>query len=366
MTKSLKILHTESSCGWGGQEIRTLTESQGMIARGHSVVIACPSDSNIYREAKLRGIETVSLPINRKNLTGLLAMNKFLKQNKFDVVNTHSSTDSWLVSLSLAFKSKRPGIVRTRHLSTTVHNKAATLWLYKKGNDFLVTTGEKLRETLHRDNGISLDKMQSIPTGIDEQRFVPTEDKLAAKQNLNLPTDKKIVGILATIRTWKGHEYLVEALSSLQRDDYHLLVVGDGPNRANVESKIAALNMNNKVTLVGNQDDVVPYLQSMDLFCLPSYGNEGVPQGIMQAMLCKQPIISTDVGSISEVLHHEKNGLRVNTKDSQDLAKAIGILLDDDSLRAQFAEQSYAIASENCTMTKMVDEMESIFQRVRR
>jgi glycosyltransferase involved in cell wall biosynthesis len=366
MTKSLNILHTESSCGWGGQEIRTLTESAGIMARGHQVTLACPQDSNIYQAAKARGINVVSLPINKKNFTGLCAMSKFLSSNSFDVVNTHSSTDSWLVSLSLMWKRKRPGIVRTRHLSTTVHNNFASLWLYRKGNDFLVTTGEKLRQTLHTNNGISLEKMRSVPTGIDDSRFVPCNDKLSAKEKLCLPTNKTIVGILATIRSWKGHEYLVEALSSLKRDDYHLLIVGDGPHRAHIEEKIDTLQLRHQVTLVGNQEDVVPYLQAMDIFCLPSYGNEGVPQGIMQAMFCQLPIISTNVGSILEVLHHEKNGFCVPTKNTTELAKSIETLVDAPELRAEFASFSYQFAKENCTLNKMIDAMEQIFISVSR
>ncbi|WP_141238835.1 glycosyltransferase family 4 protein, partial [Vibrio metoecus] len=262
--KKLHILHTESSCGWGGQEIRILTESEGMMAKGHQVTIACPAESNIYSAAQQRGIPVFSLPIQRKNLKGLRAISSFLSKHKFDVINTHSSTDSWLVSLTLMWRRHRPGIVRTRHLSTTVHNNLASRWLYLKGNDFLVTTGEKLRQTLHRDNGIPLGKMRSVPTGIDAHRFTPCDDKVAAKTRINLPADKTIVGILATIRTWKGHEYLLHALDELKRHDYHLLIVGDGPNRANVESCIDDLQLRSQVTLVGNQDDVVPYLQAMD------------------------------------------------------------------------------------------------------
>ncbi|PAR35708.1 glycosyltransferase family 4 protein [Vibrio metoecus] len=364
--KKLHILHTESSCGWGGQEIRILTESEGMMAKGHQVTIACPAESNIYRAAQQRGIPVFSLPIQRKNFKGLRAISSFLSKHKFDVINTHSSTDSWLVSLTLMWRRHRPGIVRTRHLSTTVHNNLASRWLYLKGNDFLVTTGEKLRQTLHRDNGIPLGKMRSVPTGIDAHRFTPCDDKVAAKTRINLPADKTIVGILATIRTWKGHEYLLHALDELKRHDYHLLIVGDGPNRANVESCIDDLQLRSQVTLVGNQDDVVPYLQAMDLFCLPSYGNEGVPQGIMQAMLCRLPIISTDVGSILEVLHPHKNGFCVPTKNSKELAEALKYLLEGSVLREQFAEYSYHHALAHCTLDKMVDEMEEIFIQVAR
>lgn len=360
----MKILHTESSCGWGGQEIRILTESEGMIARGHDITIACPEHSNIFREAQKRGIKTIALPIEKKRISAFIAMKSFLKKNQFDVVNTHSSTDSWLVSLSIAWKKKRPGIVRTRHLSTQVHNNKATLWLYHKGNDFIVTTGEKLRQTLHKENKLPLDKMRSIPTGIDEQRFKKADDKALAKNTAGAPSNKTIIGILATIRTWKGHEYLLDAVARLERDDFHLLIIGDGPHRPALETKIDSLGISDLVSMVGNREDVVPWLQALDIFTLPSYGNEGVPQGIMQAMLCSLPIISTDVGSILEVVHHNKNGYIVESKDSVSLQNAISQLLDAPEEREKFGKNSLNHALKNCTMTTMIDEMEAIFKQV--
>ena len=359
----MHILHTESSCGWGGQEVRILTESEGMMAKGHKITIVCPEYSNIYREAKKRGIQTTALPIEKKKLSSLKAMQQFLSVNKFDVINTHSSTDSWLVSLCLKWKKHRPGIVRSRHLSTPVHPNRASLWLYQKGSDFVVTTGEKLRQTLHRDNGVPLEKMKSVPTGIDDSKFKPALDKEVVRKELGIPTDKTIIGILATLRDWKGHEYLFEALTYIKSQNYHLMVIGDGPYRPSLERKIDELGIREKVSLVGNQENVVPWLQALDIFTLPSYGNEGVPQSIMQAMLCGLPIISTDVGSILEVLRPEQNGICVKTQDAISLADALNKLMADKYKRQSYGDFSRQFALENCTLNQMVQNMETIFQR---
>ncbi|HXN15085.1 MAG TPA: glycosyltransferase family 4 protein, partial [Usitatibacter sp.] len=90
----LRILHTESSFGWGGQEIRVLTEARGVARAGNEVVIAAPAAARIYREAPHYGIETVALPIGRKAIGGMLGLREFLARRPFDVVNSHSSTDS--------------------------------------------------------------------------------------------------------------------------------------------------------------------------------------------------------------------------------------------------------------------------------
>jgi len=365
--RRLRILHTESSCGWGGQEIRILTETQGMLARGHEVELVCPPQSNIYRVAGEMGLKVTALPIAKKKLAGLKALRRFLRANRFDVINTHSSTDSWLTALAVRLNwGKRPAVVRSRHLSTPVSNNRATRWLYTRGNDFLVTTGEILRQTLHSDNGVPLEQMRSVPTGIDTGRFLPAADVAAVRRQLGLPQDKQLIGIVATIRSWKGHRYLVEALAKLQRPDVQLVIVGDGPSRHIVEETVDQLNLREQVTFVGNQRDVVPYLQALDLFALPSTGNEGVPQGIMQAMLCHNPVIATPVGSVEEVVKHERTGLIVPVKDSEALAGALRRLLDDPALRGRYADEGLAYARAHCTLETMVEAMETIFRQVSR
>ncbi|MCW5624788.1 MAG: glycosyltransferase, partial [Burkholderiales bacterium] len=139
----LTIVHTESSVGWGGQELRILSESAGMIERGHSVTIVCPEEARIFQEAKERDIPVMALPIARKNLHGLLALRTWLKAHQLDLLNTHSSTDSWLTALACASLHRAPPIVRTRHISTAIANNVGTHWLYQYAAIHVVTTGER-------------------------------------------------------------------------------------------------------------------------------------------------------------------------------------------------------------------------------
>ena len=163
----MHIVHTEALCGWGGQELRILSEAQGMIARGHRVSLVCPREARIHDEAKTRGIAVHALPIGRKKLTGVFALRRWLKDNRCDVINTHSSTDSWLAALACATLPGAAPIVRTRHISAPTPRNAATRWLYTRATRHIVTTGETLRRTLVEDNGYPAEAITSIPTGID-------------------------------------------------------------------------------------------------------------------------------------------------------------------------------------------------------
>ena len=111
---ALRILHTEASLGWGGQEIRILSEARGVTRRGHAVTLAAPAEARIVAAAPRYGVVTVPLPIGRKNVAGLMVLRGLLLGQPFDVINTHSSTDSWLAGLARTGLAASPPLVRTR------------------------------------------------------------------------------------------------------------------------------------------------------------------------------------------------------------------------------------------------------------
>ena len=331
-----------------------------MIVRGHRVTLVTPSEARINAEARGRGIPVVNLPVGRKQPRGILALRAWLKSNPVDIINTHSSTDSWLAALAVIGLKDAPLIVRTRHISAPVPGNRATNWLYQRATKHIVTTGEKLRQTLVRENGFRAESITSIPTGIDTDHYSPG-DRAAARQALNLPADAAMIGIVATLRSWKGHRYLLDAFQQLQRANTYLVIVGDGPQRGALREHIAALGIANQVVMPGNQQDVLPWLRAMDIFVLPSYANEGVPQAILQAMACGLPVISTPVGSITEAVDDLVTGLLVPPHDATALKQAIARLLDDAEERARFGHAGRAKAERQFGSDRMLDAMEAVF-----
>jgi glycosyltransferase involved in cell wall biosynthesis len=360
----LRILHTESSLGWGGQEIRILTEAAGMIARGHAVtILSCP-ESNIDRAARRAGIPTAAVPIEKKRPANLLALRSWLTRHggEFDVINTHSSTDAWLVALAGATLRQTPPAVRTRHVSTRIGNRITTRWLYLRATRHIVTTGERLRRQLHDDNGFPLDHMTSVPTGIDLARYRPG-DARAARTGLGLQ-DRPTLGIVATLRSWKGHADLLAAWSQLgaQRSGWQVVIVGDGPQRSNIEAQVDALGLAGDVHLAGNREDVERWLPAFDLFVLPSYGNEGVPQGIMQAMAAGLPVVSTTVGAIAEAVIDGETGILVPPRDLPAIGGALARLVGDAALRRRLGDAGCARAQAHFGAGHMLDRMEAVFR----
>ena len=358
----MRILHTEASLGWGGQEIRILTEAAGMIGRGHRVALACPREARVYEEAERFGVPVAALPIGQKRPRGLFALRRLLARNAFDVVNTHSSTDSWLAALACRALKMPPALVRTRHISAAVPRDRLTRWLYARATAELVTTGESIRSQLIRELGVAAERVTSIPTGVDPKRFAP-RDKDSARRKLQLPASAPLVGIVATLRSWKGHRFLVEAVPLLAHREAQLIIVGEGPQREALQRQIAGLGLGGRIRLAGNQNDIAPWLAALDVFALPSYANEGVPQALVQAMLVGVPCVTTDAGSIGEIAIDEHTALVVARENPVALAAAIDRLLGDRALGARLTGAARARVSARFSLDAMLDRMETVFRR---
>lgn len=364
--RSLNIVHTESSCGWGGQEIRILEESRGLIERGHNVTIVCPAEATIFTRARDWGVKTVAVDLREKRWPNFKALRAWLLENRIeiDVLNTHSSTDSWLVALAnLSFGKSKIPVVRTRHISAPVANSFANRWLYGKAAQHIVTTGESLRHELIDGLGLSPDRVQSIFTGINTKRYVPG-DKSAAREKLGLEKNCTWIGIVATLRSWKGHKYLLDSIKELNDPNIRLAIVGDGPQREKLQQRVIEHGMVKQVFFAGNQRDVVPWLQAFDVFVLPSYANEGVSQAVMQAMAVGLPVITTPIGSSGDIIKPGMTGYMVTPKSSKAITQVIRKLVDDPREAARVGEQARTFAVDNCGLERMLTRMEAVFQRI--
>jgi glycosyltransferase involved in cell wall biosynthesis len=321
------------------------------------VKLLCPPQARICAEAANWGVPAIPLPIDRKRPVGLGALHHWFTGNVSDIINTHSSTDSWLAALVQAGIGRPTRIVRTRHISAPVPRGLLSRWLYMRAASYVVTTGEAIKRQLVERNGFRANRIESVPTGQDAGRYRPG-DKQAARGTLGLPAQATLIGIVATLRSWKGHRYLLEALPQ----GATLVVVGDGPQREALTAQAASLGIADRVRFAGNQRDVVPWLQSLDVFALPSYANEGVPQALVQAMLAGLPCVTTHVGSIDELAIDGETALVVPPQDVRALRQALERLLADAGLRAKLGEAARRHCEERMSYERMLDRMEAIYR----
>ena len=172
-------------------------------------------------------------------------------------------------------------------------------------------------------------KVVVIPNGVDTIRFQPDhESRSQVRKDLALAPDTPLVGIVAALRPEKNHALFLNAASKVigKFPRAHFVIVGDGPERTNIENTIAALNLGKKISLLGTRSDTPRLLAAMDVFALTSH-NEASPVSILEALSCGVPVVSTRVGSVAESVHDHRNGFTVEPGDVDALADRIQYLL---------------------------------------
>jgi glycosyltransferase involved in cell wall biosynthesis len=317
----MKIIHTEASWGWGGQEIRILTECKVFLERGHDVLLLADPQSQIFKTAPSFKVGTVSCKVNKKRITDLWSVCKALRRLQPDIVVCHSSTDHWLVALARLILRWPFAVVRARHISAKINDHPTTRWLYQLGCESILTTSTSIKTAIIRQGLASEGNIRCIPTGLTMPAVLPGKGE--TRSRLKIQPNTFVISIVATLRSWKGHEYLIRGLHAASLKGALLLVVGDGPQRQALETLTAELGLKDQVRFMGQLNDVYPALSASDVFVLPSYANEGVPQAILQAMAVGIPILSCPVGGIPEALLGYEDKVLVAPKCYPQISKAL-------------------------------------------
>jgi glycosyltransferase involved in cell wall biosynthesis len=170
------------------------------------------------------------------------------------------------------------------------------------------------------------EKMHIIHCGVDPDLFSLVSHQASTKRLL-------YIGRLASV---KGLPILIESLGLLKElhPTVTLTIVGDGPDRFELEQLTEKFNLKESVRFVGyqSQSSVRQFIQQTDVFVLPSFA-EGVPVVLMEAMAAGLPVVTTRIAGISELVEDGISGYLVPPGDAASLAKSISLLLDDHELR---------------------------------
>jgi glycosyltransferase involved in cell wall biosynthesis len=209
-------------------------------------------------------------------------------------------------------------------------------------------------------------KLHIVRCGVDPDLYTPRAEPENPVPNI------LCVGRLVPA---KGQYILLEACGLLKKEglEFHLTIVGDGPDKLILEKAVNSGNMKGSATFTGalGQDKVRDYYQRADLFVLASFA-EGVPVVLMEAMAKEIPVISTRITGIPELIEHEKDGLLATPGDAEDLANQIRKLLTTPRLRRELGVAGrkkvvtlYNQHTNNQQMATLFHEEELVSQRTR-
>lgn len=207
------------------------------------------------------------------------------------------------------------------------------------------------------------DRCRVIPYGIPITQFAECDLSEAAR--IRERYGPRIVISVGRLIYYKGFEYLIRAMAKV---DARLLIVGDGPLRADLEREARACGAGDKVIFLGEiqNSDIVPYYYAADLFALASIARSeafGIVQ--LEAMACGKPVVNTSLASgVPFVSIDGATGITVPPMDSEALSTAINLLLHDAVLRAEYAHAAKRRVSDNFSLQGMVDKTLRLYEEV--
>ncbi len=358
-----RIAHAETSLGWGGQEIRILTEMTALRARGHQLLLAAPEQSRIFARAREEqfavfplGAEKLSFPVS------VLRLCRFLRSEAVDILNPHSSRDGWIAGLAGRLAGV-PFIVRSRHFEVPITSPSFSRVVFTRLADHLITTSPKITAQLQATFSLPDERVSTVPTGIDPELFYPT----GAKASLPAPTDQASwprIGMIAVLRAAKGHTTLVRAARRLHDTGLpvRLVFAGEGPSRGPIDEEIARQRLGHCVQFLGYREDVPELLRALDLLAIPSL-HEGIPQIALQALATEVPVVGSDVGGIPSVIEAGQTGRLFPAGNDVALAETIRTALTQVAAMRSMAEEGRRRVLERHTVAVMADALEAIYRR---
>jgi glycosyltransferase involved in cell wall biosynthesis len=206
-------------------------------------------------------------------------------------------------------------------------------------------------------------KVRVVANGIDTARFRDRSGVPSLRSALGVPPDAVVVGTVGRLAEVKRQDLLLRAFAAVRREvsQARLLVVGDGPLRADLEALAASLGLGETVYFAGYQPEPAAYLAAMEVFALTSR-SEGMPLVVLEAWAAGVPVVASAVGGVPELIRDGDNGLLFRSGDEGALTTALAGLLRDPARRSRLAHAGRDEATTRFDVRSMAAEYEQQYR----
>ena len=379
MTPPGKVFNVITKLAVGGAQETALRSCAGLRDAGWEVTLVTGPESSpegdLFNEARRLGARVVTVTAlgrrisPRADLRAVVALVRLFRRERPDVVHTHSSK-AGLVGRLAARLARVPVVVHTVH-GWSFHdgmapaNRAAAVALERlaaRWTDAIVVVADHDRVVgcaarIGRPDAYALAR-----SGIDLRAYRAASGARAhARALVGVADGALVVGTVTRLCRQKDPGTLLRAARLLVDacPASRLIVVGDGPLRAECERLIDDLDLRRHVTLLGSRADVAQILPAFDVFALSSRW-EGLPRVVLEAMAVGVPVVASAVGGVAEAVEHRVTGLLVEPGAPAALAEALALLLQDRALAAQLSDQASSRV-EGFDAGAMVRQLESLY-----
>ncbi|MBU1261662.1 GT4 family glycosyltransferase PelF [bacterium] len=374
-----KVVRIIARLNVGGPAIHTIILSSGLNKERFSTTLICgaegENEGSMRQEAKKRGINLIFLPeLGRelhpiKDIITLIKLFWIIKKIQPDIVHTHTAKAGAIGRLA-AWLAGVPVIIHTFH-GHVLHSYFSPvktklfIWIEKflgRITDRIIVLTESQRKEIL---GFGIGKENRffvIPLGLELDKFYNIEGKRGIlRKELGLSSETPLIGIVARLVPIKDHRTFVFAAKLLLEKipEAKFIVVGDGPERANIERFVEELKIQDAVFFPGFREDLDIIYADLSLLVLSSL-NEGLPVAIIEAQASGKPVVSTNVGGVPELIKDGETGYLVPVKNPEMLAEAMEKILKSPDSAKRMGEAGKE-SSKKYRAERLMQDIENLY-----
>jgi glycosyltransferase involved in cell wall biosynthesis len=261
-------------------------------------------------------------------------LREIVARRKPDVIQTHMIKSHFLVKLTQLNK-QHPWIAYHHGYTST----DAKMLVYNQLNrwslpsaDRVIAVCDAFAKQLVR-GGVRRERISICHNSVKPPRNISKDEQQSLRANFQISHDERVIVCVGRLSREKGHNDLIHAIALAHEMEptlkFKLLLVGDGPERAHLETVVRDLRIQEQVVFVGHVADVAAFYSIADVLALPSH-SEGSPNVLLEAMAAGLPIVATAVGGVPEIAISGENSLLTSPHQPQEFADALLIVLTDD------------------------------------
>jgi glycosyltransferase involved in cell wall biosynthesis len=343
LRRRIRLAFCLDSFALGGTELNAVRTAEALDRDRFEMQVFYLQDRGPLRSRYQRlGVQMTHLPI--PNLYSLRTaaqgarLARALQRGEVDVVHSHDIYCNILVA-PWARALSGSSIIASRRWRAASRPRLAVLnrWCSSFAHCILANSSS-VAELVAREEGVPRRKIVEIPNFLSDDAFGLVDEAARMRQRRvwGVPEGAFVTGIVARLSPVKNHVLLVRAMARLGAR-FHLVVIGDGPLRMQLEELAGRLHVGARVHFVGEVISAHNLHQYLDVSVLCSL-SEGFPNSVIEAMAAARPVVATPVGGVPDAVVDGVTGLFVPPDDPARLAEALTMLEADPSLRRRLGE----------------------------
>jgi len=368
--KKIKVVHLLWVGGIGGTEQSTTTLIEYFSTSKYEIHLCFVSKKGeIYEEARKKYSNVAFIGMrNGYDLLGALRLYRYLCRGNFDIIHMHNHNLLTNFVVSLVKKSKRiyhdgsspggtAGFYKTK--------KKLMYRLFSKSYTKITANSKAIKQYIIEDMRVDPKKVEVVHNGINMNKFnfnktEPVKDLMdIKKQNV------EIIGFVGRLIDFKRPLLFIDIAKELltKRNDFHFIMVGDGPEYENCKMRIRKYGLENRFTLLGFRRDIPNILKTFDALIFTSKG-EGFGNVVPEALAMGVPVFAINSGVIPEFITDKHNGILLETENPADSAEKILGVLNDKVLLKKISKEAIADIRERFSMENWAKKFDRIYNSV--